>query len=66
MKEFLSQNGVSFEEHDVDEKPLTKDELWDLMTLPDGRLRTPLTQVGDQVILGFDPMKLEQVFGSKP
>lgn len=66
VKEFLSQHGVAFDVHNPDEKPLTKDRLWELMALPDGRLRTPLTAVGDKVILGYDPVKLEQVFGSQP
>lgn len=65
MKEFLSRQGVAFAVHNPDEKPLTKDELWEIMTLPDGRLRAPLTVRGNTVVLGYDPIKLEQAFGGK-
>jgi arsenate reductase-like glutaredoxin family protein len=42
---------------------VTPEELWKIMTLPDGRLRTPITLVGDQVVLGYDPQKLARVLG---
>jgi glutaredoxin len=57
VKEFLSQRGVEFTERDV-----TQDEaaLAELEAL--GVLTTPVTLLGKQVIVGFDPVKLEQLW----
>lgn len=63
VEEFLRQHDIPFEVRNPDENPLTPEELWKIMTFPDGRLRTPITVAGDQVILGFDPQKLARVFG---
>ena len=61
MKALLSEAGVEYDVHDPDVKPLTKDELWKIMTLPDGRLRIPFTVFDDTVVLGYDPDKLQQL-----
>jgi glutaredoxin len=54
VKEFLSQKGIHFEDHDV-----TKDAsaLTDLQKV--GFMTTPVTVVEDKVIVGFDVAKLE-------
>lgn len=62
---FPAWRGVVYDVRNPDGKPLTKDEPWDRMALPDGRLRTPRTVVGENVVLGYDPVKLEQHFGSR-
>lgn len=56
MKEFLSQRGVEFTERDVTQDEAALAELEEL-----GVLTTPVTLIGEQVIVGFDPAKLEQL-----
>lgn len=52
-KEFLSQEGITFEERDVskDESALNELEQMGLMT-------TPVTLIGGERVVGFDPKKL--------
>ena len=52
-KEFLSRNGISFEERDVsvDEAAMHELEKRNLMT-------TPVTLIDDEVVIGFDRPKL--------
>jgi glutaredoxin len=56
VKEFLSQRGVEFTERDVTQDEAALAELEEL-----GVLTTPVTLIGEQVIVGFDPAKLEQL-----
>ena len=55
MKEFLSQKQIAFEDHDItaDTSALT-----DLQRL--GFMTTPVTVIGERVIVGFDVVKLEE------
>lgn len=64
VKNFLTENGVPYEARDVDSDPLTPRELWDLFNRKAGRLRVPFTALndGEDVVLGFDPQRLEGVF----
>lgn len=64
VKKFLTENGVPYEARDVDSDPLTPRELWDLFNLKANRLRVPFTALndGEDVVLGFDPQRLEGVF----
>ena len=58
MKEFLSQKKVAFVERNIaqDETALAELEKLGIMT-------TPVTVIGDQVVVGFDKVKLEQYLG---
>ncbi len=60
MKEFLSQKGIPFTERDVsqDEEALRELEKLGMMT-------TPVTLIDDEMVVGFDPRKLEQLLGSE-
>jgi len=57
VKEFLSQKGVSYQEFDV-----AKDEKarWEMVN-KSGRMAVPTILVDDQVVIGFDKNKLEQL-----
>ena len=57
-KEFLSQKGVAFEERDVSKDLTALEELQKrrLMT-------TPVILINDQVVVGFDQKKLEELLG---
>jgi glutaredoxin len=57
-KEFLSHNGIIFEERDVtvDETALHELEQRSLMT-------TPVTYIDDEVVVGFDRAKLASLLG---
>ncbi|SHL05991.1 Glutaredoxin [Pseudonocardia thermophila] len=64
VKRFLVEHDVPFRVRDVDAEPLTPDELWALFTRKAGRLRVPFTALddGSDVVLGYDPVRLEGVF----
>ncbi len=57
-KEFLSQKAIPFEEKDVSKDPAALEELEQrrLMT-------TPVTLIDDEVVVGFDQKKLEELLG---
>ncbi len=56
MKGFLSQKGVDFTERDIsDEKALRE------LTEGYGLFTTPVVVIGDEVVIGFDKERLEQV-----
>jgi len=55
VKEYLSQKQVSFSDRDITEDPAAISELQKL-----GFMTTPLTVIGDRVIVGFDVPKLEE------
>lgn len=55
MKEFLSQKQITFEERDIAKDPTAISDLQKL-----GFMTTPVTIVGEQVIIGFDQAKLEK------
>ncbi|MGQ9713518.1 MAG: glutaredoxin family protein [Anaerolineae bacterium] len=58
VKEFLSQKGVLFKERDVAQDPQALSELEAL-----GVMTTPVTLIGEEVIVGFDRARLEQLLG---
>ena len=58
MKEYLSQKQVSFSDRDITEDPAAISELQKL-----GFMTTPVTVIGDRVIVGFDVPKLEEALG---
>ena len=57
-KEFLSQEGIKFEERDVSSDSAALDELQRrrLMT-------TPVTLIDEEVVVGFDRAKLAKLLG---
>jgi len=54
VKEFLSQNGISYTDRDVSRDEDALDELQRL-----GVMTTPVTVIGSTVVVGFDQGKLE-------
>ncbi|MGI8722709.1 MAG: glutaredoxin family protein, partial [Geodermatophilaceae bacterium] len=64
VKSFLTEHEVPFHARDVDSDPLTPREFWDLFNRKANRLRVPFTALndGEDVVLGFDPQRLEGVF----
>lgn len=55
MKEYLSQRQVQFDDRDITQDPSAIVELQKL-----GFMTTPVTVVGDKVIVGFDVPKLDE------
>ena len=55
MKEYLSQKQVAFEDRDITRDPTAISELQKL-----GFMTTPVTVVGEKVIVGFDQVKLDE------
>ena len=53
MKEFLSRKNITFTDKNVVEDPQA---LQDLEAL--GYQKVPVTLIGDQIIVGYDPEKL--------
>jgi len=59
VKEYLSQKNISFEERDVAANPNALEELKRLRAMT-----TPVTVIGNQVVIGFDPDKLDAALGN--
>lgn len=64
VKGYLTEQGIPFSTRDVDREPLTPHELWSIFNRKAGRLRVPFTVLndGEDVVLGYDPLRLEGVF----
>ena len=60
MQEFLSQKGVSFTERDVTQGAEALAELEAI-----GVMTTPVTVIGEEVVVSFDRQKLEQMLRSQ-
>ncbi|MHB1005897.1 MAG: glutaredoxin family protein [Chloroflexota bacterium] len=58
MKEFLSQKGVAYVERDVATDAQAMAELVEL-----GYMTTPVIRVDDEVVVGFNRKRLEQILG---
>lgn len=58
MKEFLSRKGVPFIERDILRDEQAMAELAEL-----GYLTTPVIKVGDEVVVGFDRKRLDELLG---
>ncbi len=56
-KEFLKKKGVSFEEHNVREEP---NAVMEMVQKYQSR-STPTIVVGEEVLIGFDPDRLEKL-----
>lgn len=61
----LRAEGVAYAVRDVDEEPLSLEELWGLLIIPGRGLRTPYTVIGDELVLGYDIPKLERLLGDR-
>jgi glutaredoxin-like protein NrdH len=55
VKEYLSREHVSFEDRDIVSDPSAISELQKL-----GFMTTPVTVIGEKVIVGFDQQKLRE------
>ena len=55
MKEYLSQKQISFEDRDITAHPAAISELQKL-----GFMTTPVTVIGEKLIVGFDVRKLDE------
>jgi len=55
VKEYLSQKQVSFEDRDITTHPTAISELQRL-----GFMTTPVTVIGEKLIVGFDVPKLDE------
>ena len=53
---YFQQNGIAFEEHDVDEEPLARAEYQRL----NPRRSVPTMKIGDEVVIGFSPAAVER------
>lgn len=60
VKEFLSQRGVKFTEHDVSADRAAADE----MVRKSGQMGVPVITVDDKVVIGFDRARLEQLLAN--
>lgn len=60
VKEFLSQEGIAFQERRVDEDHEAYDEFVKL----DVGMGVPVTLIGDQAVLGFDRRRIETLIHS--
>jgi glutaredoxin len=54
VKEYLSQRKIDFEDRDITKDPSAISELQKL-----GFMTSPVTVIGDKVIVGFDVPKLD-------
>ena len=57
-KEFLSKNGIKFEDRNIASDPAAFDELRKMHVMT-----TPVTKVDNAVIVGFDEEKLRKELG---
>ena len=57
-KEFLSKHGIQFEDRNIAADPAALDALRQMHAMT-----TPVTKVGDAVIVGFDEEKLRKELG---
>ena len=55
-KEYLSQKGIQFSDRDVTTDASARDELRRL-----GAMTTPVTLIGSEMVIGFDPEKIDKV-----
>jgi glutaredoxin 3 len=62
VKEFLSQRGVKWTEKFVDSDRTAAIE----MVRRSGQTGVPVTVIGDEVVVGFDRMRLERILAAMP
>ncbi|HBT46782.1 MAG TPA: NrdH-redoxin [Peptococcaceae bacterium] len=57
MKEFLSRKGVDFEEKDISRDEKAQEEMYRRT----GFMAVPTTVIGQEVVVGYDPQRLEKM-----
>ena len=57
-KEYLSRKGIGYTELDVKDNEDAALEMFDIS----GEVTPPVIKVGNTVIVGFDPLSLDEVF----
>lgn len=62
MKEFLSQKGVAYTDHDV---TTDKTALEEMRRITEGGLSVPVIHIADEVIVGFDEERIKKALGIK-
>ncbi|MCA9360715.1 glutaredoxin family protein [Candidatus Nomurabacteria bacterium] len=58
-KEFFSENGVEYTEHDVAADTDKRQEMIDMT----GQMGVPVIQIGNDVVIGFDEPKVKELLG---
>ena len=61
VKEYLSQKQIEFDDRDITKDPSAITKLQRL-----GFMTTPVTVVGDKVVVGFDVAKLDEALKGSP
>jgi arsenate reductase-like glutaredoxin family protein len=61
--EFLQQRAIPARLIDLDQQPLSKQDLVEMLTIPSGGNRAAYTAVDGTVVLGYDIPRLEEVLG---
>jgi len=56
VKEYLSEKGVEFEEKNIQTDAAARKEL-----MKRGIMAVPVVQIGEEVIVGFDKEKMEEL-----
>jgi len=59
LKVFLDERGVAFEERDITADPEAVRELMEKY----GSHSTPTLVMGDEVLIGFDPERIDEILG---
>ena len=62
MKEFLSQKGIAFTDHDV---TTDRAALEEMRKITQGGLSVPVIHIGNEIIVGFDEERIKKALGLK-
>lgn len=60
MKQFLKQQGVEYQEIDI-----SQGEAIEELRQKTGQIGVPVVEVGDQIVIGFDRVKLTKILKSE-
>lgn len=61
VKQYLTEKGIAFTDHNVAEDKTAREE----MVAKSGRMAVPVILVNDQVVVGFDRTRLEELLHKK-
>jgi glutaredoxin 3 len=62
VKEFLSQKGITFTDHDVTTDKAAMEEM---RKITQGGLSVPVIHIADEIIVGFDEERIKKALGLK-
>jgi glutaredoxin len=62
VKEFLSQKGIAFTDHDV---TTDRAALEEMRKITQGGLSVPVIHIGNEIIVGFDEERIKKALGLK-